>query len=98
MKTILFILILLLAVPCNSFAEKVFKHSTNAAPRTLAPLKSADLYANEIITAIYDTLYEYKYLAYNALYEKTSTMQPGPERAEIYKKMNVILLDHDLFE
>lgn len=49
-------------IPSSASAKKIYKHSTNAAPRTLAPLKAGDTYSNEIITAIYDTLYEYKYL------------------------------------
>lgn len=30
---------------------------------------------------------------YNALFEKTITMQPGPERTEIYRKLNQIIID-----
>ena len=40
-----------------------YKHSTNGAPINMDPVKSATRYANLMVTSIYDTLYEYKYLA-----------------------------------
>jgi len=41
---------------------KVFKFSVAGAPTTLDPVQSATKYSNIVVTAIFDTLYEYKYL------------------------------------
>ncbi|MFM2484391.1 ABC transporter substrate-binding protein [Celerinatantimonas yamalensis] len=41
---------------------KVLKILGDSAPRTLDPVQSGTMYANEIVTAVYDTLYQYKYL------------------------------------
>lgn len=42
--------------------EKVVKYSEDGAPTNMDPVQSATIYANKITTAVYDTLYEYKYL------------------------------------
>ena len=42
--------------------QKVFKYSSNGTPTTFDTTQSGTLYSSTIITAIYDTLYEYKYL------------------------------------
>ena len=41
---------------------KVCKFSEDGTPTTFDPVQSATQYANNITTAVYDTLYEYKYL------------------------------------
>ncbi|MGO1296856.1 MAG: ABC transporter substrate-binding protein [Vibrio sp.] len=53
----------LIAASCAYAGEtKVFKFSDNGAPNTFDPAQSGTTYSNEIVTAVYDTLYEYKYL------------------------------------
>lgn len=58
-------LALALAV-ASSFANaddmKVFKFSEDGAPTTFDTVQSGTTYSNTIVTAVYDTLYEYKYL------------------------------------
>lgn len=46
----------------QAFAAKVFRFSDNGSPTTLDPTQSATTYSNLLVTTIYDTLYEYKYL------------------------------------
>ncbi|WP_372371413.1 ABC transporter substrate-binding protein [Candidatus Uabimicrobium sp. HlEnr_7] len=41
---------------------KVYHHSEDGYPTSLDPLQSATTYANRIVTAVYDRLFEYKYL------------------------------------
>ncbi|UXI02397.1 ABC transporter substrate-binding protein [Photobacterium sp. TY1-4] len=41
---------------------KVFKFSEDGTPTTFDPVQSGTTYANTVTTAVYDTLYEYKYL------------------------------------
>ncbi|CAG9000709.1 MAG: Periplasmic dipeptide transport protein [Candidatus Celerinatantimonas neptuna] len=41
---------------------KVLKFSDNGTPRTFDPTQASTQYSNEIVTAVYDTLYQYKYL------------------------------------
>jgi ABC-type transport system substrate-binding protein len=41
---------------------KVLKFSDDGIPTTFDPVQSGTIYSNEIVTAVYDTLYEYKYL------------------------------------
>lgn len=41
---------------------KVFKYSSSGTPTTFDTTQSGTMYANTIVTAVYDTLYEYKYL------------------------------------
>ncbi|MEX0320533.1 MAG: ABC transporter substrate-binding protein [Puniceicoccaceae bacterium] len=41
----------------------IFKYSTEGAPISMDPVRAATKYANLMVTSIYDTLYEYKYLA-----------------------------------
>lgn len=45
-----------------AFGEKVFRYSEDGSPTNMDPVQGATVYANDIITAVYDTLYEYKYL------------------------------------
>jgi len=42
--------------------QKVFRYSLDSAPTSLDPVRASTLYANQLVTVIYDTLYEYKYL------------------------------------
>ncbi len=59
----LVLLTVLFMLPAVGFAKaKVFRYSTNAAPTTLDPVQSATKYSNIMVTAIFDSLYEYKYL------------------------------------
>ena len=41
---------------------KTFKSSEDASPTTFDPVQNSTLVGNVVITAVYDTLYEYKYL------------------------------------
>lgn len=52
------------AVAVSSFSGLgvTYRHSENGSPRTLDTINANTTYANSIITAVYDTLYEYKYL------------------------------------
>ena len=59
----------------------VFRFSENGAPISMDPAQGATQYANLMITSIYDTLYEYKYLA--RPYEmKPSLAEAMPEVSE----------------
>lgn len=62
-KTILLPLVALLSSGA-AIAEntKVLKFSDNGTPTTFDPVQSATRYSNRVTTAVYDTLYEYKYL------------------------------------
>ncbi len=42
---------------------KTYRHSLNGAPTSLDPVQAATVYANHVVTNVYDTLYAYKYLA-----------------------------------
>tara|TARA_B100001094_G_scaffold331964_1_gene402143 strand:- start:751 stop:2496 length:1746 start_codon:yes stop_codon:yes gene_type:complete len=57
----LMIMVLLLGAT-NCFAGKVLRYAEAGSPSTLDPVQSATRYSNVIVTAVYDTLYEYKYL------------------------------------
>ena len=50
----------------SSFAiaddAKVFKYSDNGTPTSFDTTQAGTNYSNTIVTAVYDTLYEYKYL------------------------------------
>ena len=50
----------------SSFAiaddAKVFKYSDNGTPTSFDTTQAGTTYSNTIVTAVYDTLYEYKYL------------------------------------
>lgn len=59
---ILGLIVLLPMVSTPSQAAKILKYSEEGTPTTLDPAQSATTYSNLIVTAIYDTLYEYKYL------------------------------------
>jgi ABC-type transport system substrate-binding protein len=48
--------------PTEVARQKIFKYSTEGAPTSLDPVQSATMYANEIVTAVYDQLYGYHYL------------------------------------
>lgn len=58
---VLFIILFLVPFQVEA-ALKTFKFSTNASPTTMDPAQSATKYSNIMVTAIFDTLYEYKYL------------------------------------
>ena len=45
-----------------AFGIKVLKYSEDGSPTTLDPVQSATTYSNLVVTAVYDTLYEYRYL------------------------------------
>lgn len=45
-----------------AFGEATYQHSEDGSPRTLDPVAMRNLYANTLITSVYDTLLEYKYL------------------------------------
>ncbi|MBF9002577.1 ABC transporter substrate-binding protein [Vibrio nitrifigilis] len=54
----------LIAATCaHASDEKVFRFSDSGTPSNFDPVQSGTVYSNEIVTAVYDTLYEYKYLA-----------------------------------
>ena len=56
----------LIALLASSFAVanevKVFKFSEDEIPTTFDTVQAGTTYSNTIVTAVYDTLYEYKYL------------------------------------
>ena len=54
---------------------KVYRHSLNGAPTSLDPVQAATVYANHVVTNVYDTLYAYKYLA--RPYELTTNLATG---------------------
>jgi ABC-type transport system substrate-binding protein len=60
----MFILLTLLLTCWQSslLAEKVFWASEDGAPIGLDPVRASTKYANVIVTSVFDTLYEYKYL------------------------------------
>lgn len=58
----LYSLIFTLLLPNMAYAKKVLKYSESGSPTTLDPTQSATTYSNLLVTSIYDTLYEYKYL------------------------------------
>ncbi|MDG1463207.1 MAG: ABC transporter substrate-binding protein [Gammaproteobacteria bacterium] len=43
--------------------QKVFRYAMNGAPTSLDPVQSGNVYANVIVSNVFDTLYTYKYLA-----------------------------------
>ena len=60
---------------------KVYRHSLNGAPTSLDPVQAATVYANHVVTNVYDTLYAYKYLA--RPYELKTNLAAGlPEISE----------------
>ena len=46
----------------TTLSQTVYKHSEEGTPRSLDPVMAGTAYNNTLITAIFDTLYEYKYL------------------------------------
>jgi len=64
MRKLTFLSLAILMAPALSQADnlKVFKYSNNGTPTTFDTTQSGTMYSNTINTAIYDTLYEYKYL------------------------------------
>ena len=52
----------LIVLQSPAFGEKVFKYSTNGTATNLDPVRSGTTYSNTLVTAIFDTLFEYKYL------------------------------------
>ncbi len=59
-RTLTLLIIALLAA--EGYSAKVLKYSDIGTPRTFDPVRSGTAYANRIVTSVYDTLYEYKYL------------------------------------
>jgi len=63
------VLTLLLAAGCGERSEapatdeRVYRHSTDGAPSTLDPVRSATVYSSVVVTNVFDTLYRYQYLA-----------------------------------
>ncbi|MFM2484390.1 ABC transporter substrate-binding protein [Celerinatantimonas yamalensis] len=64
MKQMKLLPLALLVASCCVFAQqpKVLKFAGDSSPRNLDPIQSGTLYATEVVSAIYDTLYQYKYL------------------------------------
>jgi len=60
--TLLSLAIMMAPGLANADNTKVFKYSNDSTPTTFDTTQSGTMYANTITTAIYDTLYEYKYL------------------------------------
>jgi oligopeptide transport system substrate-binding protein len=57
-----FATLLILGFSVPAFGQKVLRYSEDGAPTNLDPVASATQYTNIVVTAIFDTLYEYKYL------------------------------------
>ena len=49
--------------PAPGEAKSVYRYAMDGAPSSLDPAQAAVIYANFLITNLYDTLYRYKYLA-----------------------------------
>ncbi len=63
MKRFFFILLVLVgSFSSIALAEKVYYASEDGSPISLDPVRSNTKYSNVIVTSIFDTLYEYKYL------------------------------------
>ena len=64
MKKVTLLSLAVMMLPTLSYAEniKVFKYSSDGTPTTFDTTQSGTQYTSTITTAIYDTLYEYKYL------------------------------------
>lgn len=104
----MFKLLPLAAMVAASFAVnaedvKVFKFSDNGTPTTFDTVQSGTKYSNTIVTAVYDTLYEYKYL--NSPYELKPSLATGmPEVSEdgltytIKIKQGVKFIDDEAFK
>ncbi len=58
----LLVLLLVTTFSAHSDEVKTFKFSDSGTPTTFDPAQSSTSYSNTIVTAVYDTLYEYKYL------------------------------------
>ncbi len=69
-------------------AEKVYKWAEVSSPTTLDPVKSSTKYTNTMVTAIYDTLYEYKYLK-SPVELKPSLAQAMPEFSKDGKTITI---------
>ncbi len=61
-RAIMLTVLTVFIVEPKAFAKKVLKYSEDGAPSNFDPVQSATIYANKITTAVYHTLYEYKYL------------------------------------
>lgn len=53
---------ILTSVSSPALAEKVLRYSEDGAPTNLDPVQGGTIYTTLVQTALYDTLYEYKYL------------------------------------
>ncbi|BBM83398.1 ABC transporter substrate-binding protein [Candidatus Uabimicrobium amorphum] len=79
------VLSIFLTVSCGerkTAKGKVYWHSEDGAPTKLDPIESATTYANRITTAVYDTLYEYKYLKRHPYELKPNLAANMPEISE----------------
>lgn len=55
-------LLMLSLVSENSTAEKIYRHAFDNTPVNFDPVSYGDAYANRIVIAVYESLYQYKYL------------------------------------
>ena len=62
MKLLMIFCFFTLVMTAPAWAAKVFRYSEAGSPTTLDPVQSATRYSNLLVTALYDTLYEYRYL------------------------------------
>ena len=62
MQVLKFLLMVGILFPVSASAEKVLRYSEDGAPTNLDPAQASTVYANAVVTATYDTLFEYKYL------------------------------------
>ncbi|WP_372366161.1 ABC transporter substrate-binding protein [Candidatus Uabimicrobium sp. HlEnr_7] len=79
------VLSIFLTVSCGerkSTQGKTYWHSEDGAPTKLDPIESATTYANRITTAVYDTLYEYKYLKRGPYELKPNLAEKMPQISE----------------
>jgi ABC-type transport system substrate-binding protein len=75
--------------------QKIFKFSTNGSPTTLDPVQSSTHYSSEVVTSIYDQLYEYHYLA-RPFELKPKLAQALPD-VSADKKTYTIKIKHGIF-
>lgn len=79
---ILFVSLATIHAQENSFwpqSKKVYLHSEDGRAYRIDPVESATTYSNRIVTAVYDTLFEYKYLQRNPYEVKPCLAASMPE-------------------
>ena len=76
-------------------AQKVLKFSENGSPITLDPASGSTMYGSMLRTAIYDTLYEYRYL--KIPYELKPNLAAGMPEISKDKKTYTIKLKKGVF-